>query len=345
VARAIAKLPEERPASMREFAAEIRQCLERYAVEARKQGRGLQARDLSQADARGQSGFRSTMPLAGAAELAPTEAVSQAFLGDVSKQLGLGGTIPLARDIVVPSQVAPPTPIMAPQQRRSAPPEDPSTNRYGSPPHGAPAVEAPTMLSAAGPQGVAAGYVPPTMFSQPGPSAAPVHTPVESSNTAQHAPLPRRSSVVRQAAIAGVALGAVLGIGGGLFFAFGRSGASPPASPSAVVVEAITAPAAAAPPEPVQPAPVVMPASEPTPLKPEAPASGAPSAAAAQPVAPAPKPAAHAVKPSTAAPAPAPVSDKPASDKMKQRLEWLEEDLKKPSSKPKGNQPGSGLAD
>lgn len=149
--------------------------------------------------------------------------------------------------------------------------------------------------------------------------------------------------------MAGIALGAIIGIGSGLVFAIGKPGTSSAAAPSGIVVDAIT-------PQPVTPLPAPEPKAAPEP--PAAPAASATPAIAA--------PIEHAAAPSAAPPTALPATPKAttstskpspiaANDKMQQRLLWLEEDLKtkpaaKPAAKPAPKSPpkpssvGSGLA-
>jgi hypothetical protein len=134
--------------------------------------------------------------------------------------------------------------------------------------------------------------------------------------------------------MAGIALGAIIGIGSGLVFAIGKPGTSSAAAPSAIVVEAIT-------PQPV----MLLPAPEPKAAPVEPPAASVALAVSAKveraavPNAPAsaapPTALPGTPKASTSTSKPNPVA---ANDKMQQRLLWLEEDLKtKPAAKPATN--------
>jgi hypothetical protein len=342
VGRAITKLPEERHASMRQFAADIRQSLERYVGETRQQHKVLQTRDLSHADPNSASGFRVQMAAAAPfPDATDTHSVSRpAFLGDVSAELaarvaalGPGGTVPLPRDVVVPPNFAPLTPIIAPPTQRppSAPPVAQDTSQYGSPgSRRAPSSQAPSSADK------------PTLLSVPAslklvvtPSTAP---PVERQVAAMqkrqgsvpvlgpaHVPdavpqgVPRRMSPLRKAAMGGIALGAIIGVGGGLVLASGQPTTSSAAAPSGIVVESIT-------PQPVSPPPAPEPKAAPAESSATAPVADAAAAPPKAPTTIAPSKPAAASKPSPVA----------ANDKLQPRLLSSEQDLKtKPASKPK----------
>ena len=376
VGRAITKLPEERHASMRQFAADIRQSLERYVGETRQQHKLLQTRDLSHADPNSASGFRVQTPASAPfPDATDTQPVSRpAFLGDVSAELaarvaalGPGGTAPLPRDVVLPPNFAPLTPIMAPPTQRppSTPPIAQDTSQYGSPgSRRAPSSRAPSSRAPSSADKPTLMAVPASLKRALTPSTAP---PVERqvpaiqkrqgsvpalgpAQVTDAAPqgVPRRMSPLRKAAMAGIALGAIIGIGSGLVFAVGKPSTPSAAAPSGIVVESIT-------PQPVTPPPAPEPKAAPV-EPPAAPAASVAPAVAA--------PVEQAVAPSAAPPTPLPAtpkattSSKPspvaANDKMQQRLHWLEEDLKtkpaaKPAAKPAPKSPpkisvGSGLA-
>jgi serine/threonine protein kinase len=374
VGRAIAKLPEERPTSMRQFAADIRQSLERYVGEQREQHKILQTRDLSRADL--SSGLRVHVP---DATLLPdatdTQPVSRpAFLGDVSAELaariealGPGGTAPLPRDVVLPSKFAPPTPIMAPPQvvppsatapPPSTPPVAADTSQYGSPSsrRGPSSADKPTVMSLPGSlrKAVTPSTAPPVERQVVAASKRPHSQPALAATEAplaSPAGVPARTSPLRKAAIAGIALGAVLGIGGGLFLALAKPSAETAAAAAPpIVVESVTPQPAQPPAPPAPPAPVAAPApiTEPAPST-ERVAKVAPPTT---PVAPPPPPAA-ATKPAVTATAKQ--TAVATGDKMQERLEWLEQDLKtkpapkptaKPAPKPRNGAAnvGSGLA-
>jgi serine/threonine-protein kinase len=380
VGRAIAKLPEERPTSMRQFAADIRQSLERYVGEQREQHKVLQTRDLSHPSA--SSGFRVNVPqpsqLTQATDTLPVS--RPAFLGDVSAELaariealGPGGTAPLPRGVVLPPNFAPPTPLMAPPQTvqpvaarpPSTPPVSADTSKDKSPSshRGPSSADKPTVMSL--PRSLRRAVTPSTappverrvVAPNQRPSAEPALAATEATIAAP-AGVPARMSPLRKAAIAGIALGAILGIGGGLLLALGKpNNQTAAAAPPPIVVESVT-------PQPAAPSPVPVPVATPTPAKASAEAP-APSTNAlttptptatptAAPAAPATATATATIKP--AAPAtPAKQTAVATTDKMQERLEWLAQDLKtKPAPKPTAKPPtkprngaadvGSGLA-
>jgi len=265
VGRAITKLPEERPPSMRQFAADIRQSLERYVAETRQQHKVLQTRDLSRSETNSLSGMRVHMPQPSVlGDATDTQPVSRpAFLGDVSAELaarvaalGPGGTAPLPRDVALPPNFAPPTPIIAPPQQRSpsTPPSAQGTSEYGSPSsRRAPSsADKPTMMSVAPSlrRAVTPSTAPPVERQVPATAkragSPPVLLPAEAAGALPNG-VPKRMSPLRTAAFAGIAFGLMLGVGGGLVLAVSKpTSGSPAAAPSGIVVEAIT-------PQPVAP--------------------------------------------------------------------------------------------
>ncbi|HVY25470.1 MAG TPA: protein kinase [Polyangiaceae bacterium] len=371
VGRAIAKLPEERPTSMRQFAADIRQSLERYVGEQREQHKILQTRDLSRAEVG--SGFRVNLPQPSVlTEATDTLPVSRpAFLGDVSAELaaraaalGPGGTAPLPRDVVLPPNFAPPTPIMAPPTVQppsaaarppSTPPVAADTSEYGSPSsrRGPSSADKPTVMSLPGSlrKSITPSTAPPVERQVVAQSKRPNSQPALAATEATiagRAGVPARTSPLRKAAMAGIALGAVLGIGGGLFLALAKPSAeATAAAPPPIVVESV-APQPTPAPAPPTPAATTSPAVEA--------AASAEVAKATSPTPPTPPPATPATiaaKPAVATSAKPPAAA--TGDKMEERLEWLEQDLKpKPAPKPTAKAPtkprkaavdvGSGLA-
>jgi serine/threonine protein kinase len=370
VGRAISKLPEERPATMRQFAADIRQSLERYVGETRQKHQILQTRDLSRSEPKSSSGLRVHMPqaavLPGATDTQPVS--RPAFLGDVSAELaarlaalGPSGTAPLPRDLAPP---APGTAAPPQQLRQSAPPVAQETSEYGSPAsRRAPSsADKPTMMSVPSSlkRAVTPSTAPPVERQVPlqkqRPSSAPALVATGAPDLIPSG-VPKRMSVLRNAATAGIAIGALLGIVGGLVLAVGKptsTGAA--AAPSGIVVEAVMQ-QEAPPPAPAAVAPVPTPQAAPTTsvaAPPAAPVES--SSAAAPPSSKTSAPSATATTPKAAATTATKPSAAASADKMQQRLDWLEQDLKtdtppKQATKPAPKSPpsksipvGSGLA-
>lgn len=368
VGRAISKRPEDRPATMREFAAAIRASLERWVAETRERHKILQTRDLSRSDANSASGLRVHVPLpAPLPGATDTQPVSRpAFLGDVSAELaarvaalGAGGTAPLPRDNEATSNFAPPTPIMAPPQerrqsappiRQSAPPISQETSQYGSPSsRRAPSsADKPTMMAMPGSlrRAVTPSTAPPVERRVPPQEQRAASSPALVATEAldlRPQGVPKRMSPLRKAAAAGLAVGALLGIASGLVLVSGKpTSSSATAAPSGIIVEAVTQQAALPAPRPAPPA-----ARQAAPIT-----SQQPVAAAATPTPPT-TPAAPAAVSKPAATTASKPSAAATNDKMQQRLQWLEEDLKKteqpakpaakPAPKPKSTSVGSGL--
>lgn len=150
--------------------------------------------------------------------------------------------------------------------------------------------------------------------------------------------------------MAGIALGAVLGIGGGLLLALGKPSAETAAATAPpIVIESVT-------PQLTPPRAAPVPVAAPTPAAVPAPSANglATATTPATPTAVPPAPATAVAKPVAAA-APAKQAATATNDKMQERLEWLEQDLKtKPPPKPAVKAPtkprngagdvGSGLA-
>lgn len=345
VGRAIAKRPEERPKSMREYAAEIRKCLERYVAEQREQHKVLQTRDLSRGDVG--SGFRTQTPKPSVAPGATdTQPVSRPpFLGDVSAELaaqfsalGPGATAPLPRDVVLSAKPsAPPASptTRAPEHAKSTPPIPADTAQYGSPSsRRAPSsADKPTLMAmpASLKRAVTPSTAPPVERRVPpqgSKRATPAQPRVEAYDTTPHG-VPPRMSPLRKALLGGAVLGVLLGVGGGLAIAIGTpASATAAATPPAIVVESVT-------PQPMPPATAPSPVPPPEANTPKAPEPAQSAAATAAPAAAVAPPTSSTPRASTAKP-----SSVPTNDKMQQRLEWLEEDLKtKPVAKPAAPKP------
>ena len=239
------------------------------------------------------------------------------------------------------------------------PPNAANTSEYGSPSsrRGPSSADKPTVMSLPGSlrRAVTPSTAPPVERQVVSPnkrfSAQPALGATEAT-VAAPAGVPTRMSPLRTAAVAGIAFGVVLGIGGGLLFALGKSNPETVAAAPPIVVESVT-PQASPP-----PAALPMPITAPTPVAAPAPSANE-LATAATPVTRTPTPAATATATAATKPpivaAPAKQAAGATADKMQERLEWLEQDLKtKPAPKPAAKPPtkprngaanvGSGLA-